>query len=160
VNDTELTLFMRRMMEEINRTIEDERCKQGQEGNEGQEEAIDLALDRRIDEALSNPEFQDAVIHRCVREEMEKCIEMARPRGFFEVGAMIRIDAKHLVFMENAKRDHLLSWALLESNEKNLEYIKSRLEFWKPEHATLADVEKDIQETQWRQGWQTGGKKL
>jgi hypothetical protein len=45
--------------------------------------------------------------------------------------------------MYHLTREHLLSWALLESDDRNLAYIRSRLDLWDrhPECQTLAELE-------------------
>jgi hypothetical protein len=51
-----------------------------------------------------------------------------------------------IIRMRHATREHLISWALLESDEHNLAYIKSRLDLWDahPECKKLEELEAAI----------------
>lgn len=48
--------------------------------------------------------------------------------------------------MPDATRDHLFAWALYEDDERNLAYIKSRLDAWDNhrECRTLGQLERDV----------------
>jgi hypothetical protein len=83
-----------------------------------------------------NPKEYETALYRAV-------FEAERPKGEYRKEAFFPINDRTWKQMQWAKRDDLLVWALLESDDRNLAYIRSRMALWDthPECRTLAELE-------------------
>lgn len=108
----------------------------GLEIPDSEDRARHEALKARIEAGMS---FLDAL----VEHEVNRYLKERRPSGMFRADGIIPLSEELQVEMPMATREHLLKWASVETDERNLAYIKSRLALWEPRHATLADVERD-----------------
>jgi hypothetical protein len=61
----------------------------------------------------------------------------------YRADAVLPLSANERVMMQDALREHLIAWALHESDERLLVYIRSRLDLFDahPECKTLAELE-------------------
>jgi len=97
-----------------------------------------------IREIENNPEFKEAAIRCWAKETVEVWREDKSPKGEYDPEAHIRLsDGDTLVRMNYLTRAHMLDWQKRETDPANLAYIESRLNLWKPEYATLAELEGD-----------------
>jgi hypothetical protein len=109
-----------------------------------------LALERYIAELKarekSDPEFRDAYINHLVSQTVDRYDIEHRPKGEYREDGTIPLSDTRRVQMPRATREHLLSWALLESDERNLAFIKNRLDLWErhPVCKNLAELEAAI----------------
>jgi hypothetical protein len=94
----------------------------------------------------SDPEFRKAYLHHVAALEIAAWEADKRPTGKYREDGILFIDDQKRVSMPWATREHLLSWALQESDERNLAYIKSRLDLWEkyPECKKLEELEAAI----------------
>jgi hypothetical protein len=53
-----------------------------------------------------------------------------RPTGAYREDGVLRLSETERVMMRDATREHLLTWALWEDDDRNLAYIKNRLDLW------------------------------
>src|SRR5262249_1779924 len=81
-------------------------------------------------EAERDHEFKCAWHHARAARHIAEYLKDARPQGAYRSDGIIPIDGGLCVQMPMATREHLLAWALQETNERNLAYIKSRLDRW------------------------------
>jgi hypothetical protein len=96
--------------------------------------------------AERDPEFASARLDNLAARDIAQWIKESRPTGEYRENNVIPLNGDGLKFMKHADREDLLAWALLESDERNLEYIRSRLDHWdkRPEIKTLKDLEEAI----------------
>jgi hypothetical protein len=75
--------------------------------------------------------------------DIESYLAARRPVGTYRQDGMLKLDRDRYVEMPHATRDHLLAWALHESDDRNLEYIRRTLSKWDahPECRTLGELE-------------------
>ena len=90
------------------------------------------------------PEIPRPQLSGLVSEMNTRGYALRRPTGAYRPDGILTITENLRVHMPKATRDHVLDWGLCEQNERNLAYIKSRLELWDahPECKTLAELEK------------------
>jgi len=95
-------------------------------------------------ECERDPLFKMAWLYDQTKKQMQEWATLRRPTGAYRPDGILTITENLRVHMPKATRDHLLDWGLCEQNERNLAYIKSRLELWDahPECKTLAELEK------------------
>jgi hypothetical protein len=88
-----------------------------------------------------NPELGEAAILSLVKEVWDYPVDC--PTGQYREDAIVSIGDRRFL-MRFLTRESLLAWALHESDERNLAYIKSRLDKWDrhPECKTLAELER------------------
>jgi hypothetical protein len=91
-----------------------------------------------------DPLFKAAWLYEQTMEQIQRWATLRRPTGAYRLDGVLTVSENRHVFMPKATRDGLLSWALCEKDERNLEYIKSCLELWDdhPDCKTLAELEK------------------
>jgi hypothetical protein len=100
-------------------------------------------------EAAKDPEFKEVYIRRVASSHIRCFFEDRLPTGAYREDAWIPLDGdgpngtpNRVKQMPRATSKDLLAWQALETDPANLAYIESRLNAWKPEHQTLADLEK------------------
>jgi hypothetical protein len=92
-------------------------------------------------------EFREAYLLHIANVATESDWEArCRPTGEYQKDAFLPLGAHRLVAMWGATREQLISWALMEPDERNLAYIKSRLDLWDahPECKKLEELEAAI----------------
>jgi len=91
-----------------------------------------------------DPLFKMAWLYDQTKKQIQEWATLRRPTGAYRPDGILTLSENLRVFMPKAARNHLLSWALCEKDERNLAYVKSRLELWDahPECKTLAELEK------------------
>lgn len=91
-------------------------------------------------------EFHKAWCLNVAGENVDRYVSERRPLGAYRKDGVLKLGDDRLVCMPDATRDHLLAWALDEDDERNLAYIKSRLDAWDEhqEYKTLDQLEKDV----------------
>jgi hypothetical protein len=108
------------------------------------DEVLTKCLARRIQaEAEHDDEFRRAYCYDQARRDVGAYLEATRPQGAYRQDGMLRLAGSKLIEMPMASREQLLAWALVEDDERNLAYIRSRLDQWDahPECKTLAELE-------------------
>jgi hypothetical protein len=116
----------------------------GIQSTQEQDELVQRRLVAEIDaRAESDPEFMDAYLLDAAKQAIDKALADKRPSGKYREDGSIPLSDTMRVQMPWATRGHLLAWALLESDERNLGYIKSRLDLFDvhPECKNLAELE-------------------
>ena len=90
-----------------------------------------------------DPEFATAWFYHLAHQDLEQWEAEHRPMGTYREDSVLKVSETHRVFMRDATREHLLGWALHESDERNLAYVKNRLSLFDahPECRTLAELE-------------------
>jgi hypothetical protein len=90
-----------------------------------------------------DPEFKRAYYHDHAADDIATYLREKRPHGLYRQDGILHLGGGQCVLMPQATREHLLAWALREDDERNLAYIKSRLNKWDshPECKTLAELE-------------------
>jgi hypothetical protein len=98
-------------------------------------------------EAERDPQFREAALNDRAREIFLRYEAERYPKGEYREDAILPIGEDKRVMMQFITRKTLLAWALHESDERNLAYIKNRLDKWDrhPECKTLAELENAIQ---------------
>jgi hypothetical protein len=91
----------------------------------------------------SDPEFKEAYIHNIATRYVKQYEVDKRPTGAYREDGVLPLSENDRVFMSHATRAHLLAWALHEDDERNLAYIRSRLDLWNkhPECKNLKELE-------------------
>jgi hypothetical protein len=97
-------------------------------------------------EAEHDDEFSRAWQRAQASLAVGRHLEDAKPKGAYRPDGILPISGDKCVRMPMATREHLLAWALHEADERNLDYIKSRLDWWnsRPQCKTLAELESDL----------------
>jgi hypothetical protein len=109
-----------------------------------------LMKERYIEQVKSwlehDEEFKSAWCAREAKQNIDRYISEHQPSGAYREDAVLRLDKDTLVMMPRATRNHLIAWAMWESDDRNLGYIKSRLDIWDahPECKTLSELENKI----------------
>jgi hypothetical protein len=109
-----------------------------------QKEIIHNRFTAEMDAKLKNDqEFKEALAMREVKKVYKQMMAERLPSGEYREDGLLPLSAKEIVEMPWATREHLLAWALLEGNDANLAYIKSRLDLWDahPECQKLEELE-------------------
>jgi hypothetical protein len=90
-----------------------------------------------------DPEFKLAWLLDLAMHHAREWEASRRPTGTYREDGVLPLSEDLRVFMPKATREDLLAWALRENDERNLAYIKNRLELWDfhPECETLAELE-------------------
>jgi hypothetical protein len=93
-----------------------------------------------------DPLFRQAWFLDVATQHMREWETDHRPTGAYREDGFLPLSDRLRVFMRDATREHLLSWALQENDEHNLAYIKSRLDHWEkhPSCKTLGELEATI----------------
>lgn len=93
-----------------------------------------------------DPEFKTAWYHDLARQDVQYWEVGRRPEGAYRPDGVLKLSNDLRVFMPEATREHLLSWALCENDDRNLAYIKIRLDAWDdhPECKNLDQLERAV----------------
>jgi hypothetical protein len=113
-------------------------------GDKMVEKIVTAALAKRTKALVENDEeFKQAFFYDLAGKDILQWTDARRPAGAYREDGILQLSEKELVFMRSATREHLVVWALHESDERNLTYIRSRLDLWDrhPECKTLAELE-------------------
>jgi hypothetical protein len=106
--------------------------------------ALAKRLARRIQiESERDEEFKHAYCYDQAKRDVDEYLTATRPQGAYRQDGMLRLGGGKLIEMPMASHKQLLAWALVEADERNLAYIRSRLDRWDahPECKTLAELE-------------------
>jgi hypothetical protein len=84
------------------------------------------------------------LLRRIVNEAVDRVDEESRPSGHYREDGWLPIGDDRRVSMPKAKREHVQAWAAIDPDPANQRYAAERFAVWKPEHRTLAEVEKSL----------------
>jgi hypothetical protein len=110
---------------------------------------VKSGLGRRMQAELErDDQFRLAYCYDQAARDFARYLEDRRPQGSYRSDGILQLALDKCVHMPRATREHLLAWALWESDERNLNYAKTRLDHWgaHPECHTLAELEAALAE--------------
>ena len=114
-------------------------------GSGEDDQIITERLTAKVEAELErDPEFAKAFRREQVDIELKRYLTEHRPKGKYDPQAIIPIDdSRRVKEMAYATKDDLFAWALQETDEGNLTYIRLRLDAWK-QHQTLSELEAEL----------------
>ena len=113
-------------------------------GDELTDKLVKAALVRQMQAEMERDTlFKRVYYHDQASHVVAAYLEDKRPQGVYRQDGILKLAGGKFVEMPIANREHLLAWALQENDERNLAYVKSRLDYWDahPQCNTLAELE-------------------
>ncbi len=104
---------------------------------------VPALVKRQNAECERDPEFKAERMRDRAKQEVDAYLGDRQPVGAFREDGWLKVSKTTYVQMPMATRDHLVAWALHESDERNLDYIARTLAKWdrRPQIKTLAELE-------------------